>query len=107
MKTHVIAVDRKWRIEFYIDFETGEFEPVGDERTRNMTVGTIRTMAAEVENTGRIGAAWQQDYPAKNPLRDPASMALALYCNGYSHIEGALSKYPFPQRDETPEGAVN
>jgi hypothetical protein len=107
MKTHIIATGRNRRLEFDIDFQSGEFFVVGDEKSKREAVGMISAWAAEVAETGRIGAPWQQSYPASNPLRDPASMALAIYCQGFDKIEGPLAEYPRPEAEESPAGHLN
>lgn len=102
MKTHVIARDNHPKvpgvIDFFIDFSSGE-----------MTGEGARIMESRFRVSppdGMAHFAWQQSYPAPDPLHNPASMAMVLQSWGYIDIEGDLSQYPLPQADELPEGCV-
>lgn len=102
MKTHILA--RNYRapvpgvFDFYVDFATGELS--GESARyfdRCLNVGGYDGMAH---------FAWQQSYPAPDPLHNPASMAMVLQSWGYGDIKGDLAKYPMPEPEELEYGAV-
>lgn len=102
MKTHVIARDNHPKVpgtlDFYVDFDTGE---VSGESARLMQ---SRFRASPPDGFAHF--AWQQSYPAPDPLHNPASLAMVLQSWGYGDIEGELSKYPLPEADRLAEGTV-
>lgn len=88
------------RLEFWCDFATGELG--------GKSASVVESLLSD--HDGRAHFAWQQSFPAPDPLHNPKSMAMVLRSWGYHDIEGELGdlrKYPWPKPDRTPKGAVN
>jgi len=108
-KTRVIAVHGHprgpGRIEFDIDFATGKIEGLVVDPAHEAYVRSIlNDLAAHPDEPAHF--AWQQSYPAPDPMHVPKSMAWQLMAIGWT-LEGDLAKYPAPEPDPLPDGALS
>lgn len=101
----VIAIDdhpnvKGQRIEFDIDFETGETSnPLNP-----VSAGEIKVLRA-MDFPGYISFPWQQSYDCPHPLRDPQALAWWFLAHGY-RLEGELARYEPPLPDPLPPGWI-
>ncbi len=108
-KTRVIAVHDHprgpGRMEFDIDFATGEIDGLVTETAQE---AYCRSVLKFIVDHPREPAhfPWQQSYPAPDPLHVPESLALQLQSWGFA-LEGELAKYPPPEADPLPDGALS
>lgn len=105
-KTHVIAIEehprRQARLEFDIDFGSGEISNlVATGINPDYALRQLQSFA----DRDRVFFAWQQSYPAPDPLHVPQSFAWHMFASGWL-LEGAMAQYAPPLPDDLPEGAV-
>lgn len=105
-KTHVIAIDHhprsSARIEFDIDFATGE---ITDFQAAGINPEYAMRQLTELANSDTAHFAWQQSYPTPDPLHIPRSLCWQLMSRGWV-LEGELATLPWPVIAPLPPGAI-